>query len=86
MEYFGNKKRFKRKASKCQICGEKDYDLLDTHRIKWGGKYSESNCVCLCSTCHRKVHAHKIKIDGWYNSTKGRVLHFFDENGKEHFR
>ena len=82
---FISKKSFKRRASACHICGEDDYDLLDTHRIKWGGKYCESNCVCLCTACHRKVHTRKIKIDRWYESTEGRVLHFFDENGEEHF-
>jgi len=83
---FISKKAFKRREGKCQICEEKNYKLLDTHRIKWGGEYSNRNCVCLCVECHRKVHCNIIKIIGWFESSKGRVLNYIDEKGNEQFK
>ena len=85
---FISKKAFKHRQGKCQICGEKEYKLLDVHRIipgEEGGKYEEGNCVCLCTGCHRKHHTKLIKIIGWFHSTKGNVLLFIDENGEEKF-
>ena len=86
---FSSKKLFKQRAGHCAICHEDDYDLLDVHR--WGipgadgGKYECSNCICLCTKCHRLLHAGKIIIHGIYSSTMGRVVHFTDETGKERF-
>lgn len=82
---FINKKTFKRRAKQCKICEEKKYELLDTHRIKEGGKYENTNCVCLCVKCHRKVSSGLIKTLGWKNSTSGIVLHIITETGKEKF-
>lgn len=81
---FIGKKAFKRRHKPCRICGENKYELLDVHRIEWGGKYSYYNCVVLCTRCHRRVHSKEIKIIGWNNSTNGRVLHCFIED-KENF-
>jgi len=84
-----NKKIYKKSEGKCRICGETDYDTLDVHRAitegKDGGKYTLPNSVCSCCKCHRKIHAGKIKILGWCNSTKGQVLHIIREDGKEDF-
>jgi len=82
---FISKKSFKRRASKCQICGEKKYELLDTHRIIEGGQYIVTNCVCLCAQCHRKTTTGLIKVIGWKHSTVGNILHYIDENGEEKF-
>lgn len=73
---------------KCKFCEEKNYCTLDVHRItpgSSGGKYTEHNTVTCCSCCHRKIHDGKIKIDRKYPSTKGWVLHYFDEKGQEHW-
>jgi hypothetical protein len=86
---FISKKTFKHKHKCCQICDEPEYKLLDTHRIIHGcdgGKYENTNCVCLCTSCHRKHHTGLITVKRWYNSTKGRVLHYIDENGEEQFK
>ena len=86
---FISKKSFKRIHRKCQICGEKRYELLDVHRWKTegknGGTYTVNNCLCICVKCHRLVHSKKIKIVGVYNSTAGELLNYLDEMGKEHF-
>jgi len=83
-----NKKIYKKAEGKCRICGETDYDLLNVHRIIPGcdsGKYLAGNTVCLCLSCHRKVHTGRITILGWHNSTKGKILHLIEENGEENF-
>lgn len=82
---FIGKKAFKRRNKPCRICSEKTYELLDVHRIKWGGEYSNENCVCLCVICHRKVHNKFFAIIGWKSSTKGKLLHIIDEDGNEQF-
>lgn len=73
---------------KCKFCSSSDYCLLDVHRIlegKNGGEYTETNTIVCCVSCHRKIHAGKIKIDRKYPSTAGWVLHYFDEKGVEHW-
>ena len=84
-----NKIAKKHLEGKCKFCGESDYDLLDCHRIvegSNGGKYTDKNTVVVCSNCHRKIHSGQIKILGQYTSTYARwVLHYIDENGKEHW-
>ena len=85
---FRNKKIFKRQSGKCQICKEPEYSVLDVHRIiagADGGKYETTNCVCLCSKCHRKEQAGLIQVIGWKHSTAGRLLHYIDEEGNEQF-
>lgn len=86
---FISKKTFKHRQRFCHICGEPEYKLLDIHRIIHGcegGKYDNSNCVCICTSCHRKHHSGLITIKQWYSSTKGRVLYYIDEDGKENFK
>lgn len=83
-----NKKIKKLSDKKCKFCGESDYCTLDVHRItpgSEGGIYSDHNTVTACGNCHRKIHDGKIKIDRKYYSTSGWVLHYFDENGIEHY-
>lgn len=83
-----NKSNKKKSDRKCKFCGETEYCVLDLHRImpgKDGGKYENLNTVTCCSNCHRKIHEEKIKVDRMYFSTKGWVLHYFDEKGVEHW-
>jgi hypothetical protein len=73
---------------KCKFCSQDDYCTLDVHRIipgSQGGEYTDLNTVTTCGNCHRKIHDGKIKIDRKYFSTKGWVLHYFDEDGKEYY-
>jgi hypothetical protein len=84
-----NKKYKKLYEKVCYICGEDDYDLLDVHRIipgEEGGKYTEHNSLVMCANCHRKSHSGRIKMDRKYQSTTGRtVLHYW-EDGEEKWK
>lgn len=83
-----DKKIRKMADRRCKFCGEEEYCTLDVHRImpgEDGGRYENLNVVTCCSNCHRKVHDGKIRVDRMYPSTKGWVLHYFDEQGKEHW-
>ena len=83
---FIGKNAFKRRTGKCAICGENRYKLLDVHRWREpGGKYENSNCICLCIMCHRLIHTNEIKILDVLDSTKGKIVHYIDLNGNEQF-
>lgn len=85
-ERLVNKSHMKMESRRCFFCGSDEYCTLDLHRIIpgcEGGRYTRHNTVCSCSNCHRKIHEGKIKIDRRYPSTKGWVLHYWDESGKE---
>ena len=84
-----DKKIKKHSSGKCHFCEEKNYVVLDVHRIipgEKGGKYTNDNTVVCCVKHHRLVHSGSIIIYGWVDSTKGRLLHYIDENGKEQFK
>ena len=83
-----NKSHKKMVDRKCHFCGNDEYCTLDVHRIipgSEGGRYVDHNTVTACSNCHRKIHEGKIRVDRKYPSTIGWVLHYFDENGIEHW-
>jgi hypothetical protein len=81
-----NKKNKKLVDKKCKFCNQNDHCTLQVHRIKpgsEGGEYTDHNTITCCSCCHNKIHAGRIKIDRKYPSTKGWILHYFDEKGDE---
>ena len=81
-----NKKIDKLVKKKCTLCDVQDVELLEYHRIKYGkdgGTYNYNNTFLVCSNCHTKIHKDKIFIDGWYESTNGRVVFVKLENGEE---
>ena len=82
---FVSKKIQKRIAGKCRLCSEDTYEVLDLHRVIAQNGYNRRNTTCICSRCHRKHHSGIIDIKGWCDSTNGRLLHWFDENGMERF-
>lgn len=75
-----DKKANKLSQGKCFIYGNPEYCVLDTHRIKpgsEGGRYSEFNTVIICANHHRMTHNGLLKIDRWYQSTRGPCLHYW---------
>lgn len=81
-----NKKVKKHMDGKCHFCDVSDYSLLDVHRIvpgEEGGIYTEFNTVTVCANHHRSIHSGEIKIDRKYMSTRGWVLHYWDQDGNE---
>lgn len=68
----------------CIICGESEPVCIDFHHIDPNekeftiGKYRSrskewltqeiSKCVCLCSNCHRKVHAGLLNLEDYINN------------------
>ena len=83
------KQIFKRVDKECYFCGPTDYALLDAHRIKpgeEGGKYTRKNVLTICTLCHRKIHSGIIKILGRYNTTAGRDIVHYLENGEEKWK
>lgn len=71
----------KLKKIECEICGVKDVEVLHKHHITERTELDTCNhpmnLAVICSNCHNKVHADKIKIIGIYPSTKlpyGRTL------------
>ena len=75
-----SKQAKKKYDGECFFCQEKDYALLDAHRIlpgEHGGTYDWMNTLTVCSNCHRRIHAGEIKIDRKYQSTGGLVVRYF---------
>lgn len=68
------KKPKHRPKIECEVCGEKDIKVLDRHHIipRTDPRCTNDdyNLAILCSSCHRKVHAGKIKIIGVFPGTK----------------
>jgi DNA mismatch repair protein MutS len=42
-------------------------------------KNSEANLIILCKDCHNKVHHDNLQIDGYVNTSKGRMLKVKDK-------
>lgn len=76
---MNQKKKWKKRYKQCAICEEDNYNLLDTHRIIWGGEYVLSNVLIVCSNCHRKIHAEEIEIIQKTKSTKGELLIYIED-------
>ena len=74
--------------TKCNICDNKD--KLETHHIVWKKdfingininkfylqKNNECNLVTLCSLCHDKVDRNEIIINGWKETSNGKIFDY----------
>lgn len=83
------KGHYKYKLDYCIICrfGEGDGSInehhLDHHHIdevatakSEGRKVNNKahNLITVCGACHRKIHNGEIEVDGYYQTTNGKVL------------
>lgn len=62
----------------CEICGETNKKTLDRHHIipKTDPNCTEldTNLAVVCASCHRKIHALDIIIEGVFSTSAGRHL------------
>lgn len=77
----------------CEICKSKEH--LETHHIVWQKdfkastsafylqKNNESNLVILCDKCHDMVDRNEIIINGWKNTSNGRLFDYTMNTKKE---
>lgn len=76
----------KRPKIECEICGEKDSNILHRHHIiertELHTNNSDWNLAIICPTCHSKVHDGSIKIIGVFPGSKppsGKILLFIKD-------
>ena len=72
--------------TECEKCKVRKEKGLHTHHITFQCTFKEElidrihekdklhNLVVLCGDCHESLHRGEWKIDGWKDSTMGRVL------------
>jgi DNA mismatch repair protein MutS len=92
----GTKYNSQKLMNNCEICEytpvSKTDIPLDCHHIEFQcnaennfnrhfHKNSIGNLVCLCKSCHQKVHSGEIEIMGWKQTTKGKLLHYKVQTG-----
>ena len=77
---------------KCSICGKK---AVDTHHIKpqemadsnkfIGSMHKDtlSNLVALCESCHDKTHHGNLEINGYCDTSEGKVLEYKVTSGND---
>lgn len=82
------KKYSKRPKIECEICGEKNTNILHRHHLveqtELNTNNDDFNLGILCPSCHSKVHDGSIKIIGVFPGTKpplGRILVYINEQG-----
>lgn len=78
----------------CYFCGlreplvskRKFRGVIERHHLieqNLGGTNEDANLVPCCSSCHSLIHQEIIKLDKWYDSTDGKIFHWWDEKGTE---
>lgn len=63
----------------CDICHSREF--LVEHHIHGRDvpdPHASSNICNICSNCHYKVHKDVIRLEGWFITTKGRELLWFN--------
>ncbi len=78
----------------CYFCGLKRTEhkssrsLIELHHIvprEENGSNDADNILPVCSNHHSMIHLGMITPIRFYNSTRGIVLHWKDENGKDKY-
>ena len=75
------KKRDLRPKIQCEVCEEKDVNILERHHIiprtDLDCTNDDFNLAVLCASCHAKTHTGRLRIIGVFPGTKpptGRIL------------
>lgn len=72
---------------RCQICGGKDRTLHCHHSYYTRGKqpwqYPDGSIICICETCHEKIHAPAIQHEV---HAELKLQPVCEESAKEKFR
>lgn len=78
---------------KCAICGKDNKFKLNIHHIinyhlfeKPKEAHFDDNLICLCDSCHQKVHLEKIKLLGHISETRCEKLLELLETLKEKYK
>lgn len=65
------------KKERCEVCSENNKKILDAHHViprsDPRSTDKRDNLICVCSNCHRRIHAGEVIIEGWYSTTQGKV-------------
>lgn len=82
-EGYENTKAFVKARDKyeCQICHNSKGKTLQVHHIipkNNGGPNTPANLVCLCSSCHNKLHKGKLSLPEKFNANKKSVMFLRD--------
>ena len=60
---------------KCEICGSTERAVLDAHHVipRTDKRCTnlKNNLICVCSNCHRRIHAGDFIIEGRYLTSGG---------------
>lgn len=83
----------------CIICGEKEFVCIDWHHVDpstklftIGANFNKartsilkeiSKCVCLCSNCHRKVHAGLLNLNDYVQKCSTKDDRVFSSSSEE---
>jgi 5-methylcytosine-specific restriction endonuclease McrA len=71
---------------KCAICGEKAIDAHHIIGLKEGGSNEQDNLICLCRSCHQRVHKNVYIIDPETKEIRPNVeLNIIDETEKQSY-
>jgi len=55
-----------------------EFDDNNTHKSKIHiRKNNDYNLVCLCSSCHDKIDTNEIVINGWKQTSNGKILDYY---------
>lgn len=73
-------------TTECEICATPIHKIRHKHhlipRVDPRSTNKTSNLAYICPTCHSRVHAHEIIIEGVFSTTDGDKLfwHYKDED------
>ena len=83
-------------SDRCEICHCSN--RVETHHIRFQReatqdgiidrsfhKNAQFNLLPLCEKCHNDVHQNKIQIDGWKQTSNGKILRHIKSEVNKHY-